>query len=246
MSKEIGQNTFFGGKMFHCFENSNGFSDGDDAQLYIKKLKEGALEALSKGNWFVKIDGSNGLLIFNEESKQYDLYRRYDDKKDKFKGEVQPGYINLPPGKNPDVYESASASHKYYQQFIPRPSLDTKGKEPAMWRELYSQIDKAQAMGKLVNKSYSIELVGKNFSGTPGVPTIGIALHCDQVMEKPPLLPNTEEEWYLYFYELFEKMCAEGIIVEYQGLYWKIRADLFRKDSAWRLGKELAIPPNLI
>ena len=236
----------------HCFENSQGLFDGDDAQNYIPLLKDEARDALLNGQWFIKIDGSNGLLVFNDESKSYDIYRRFDDKKDKFRNGVPDGYINLPVSRNLDTYESESASHKYYQQFIPRPIETAKGKEPAMWRTLYSQVDKACSEGRLNGadgtpmKYHSIELVGKNFSGTPGVDGIGIALHSAQVMKKPECLPNTDLEWFEYFHNLFGGLCHEGIIVSWNGLSWKIRAEWFRKDSAWKTRKNTADAPVMI
>lgn len=183
---------FYGGKMMLCFENGDGLFDGDDASGYLMKLKPEAREALIHGKWFRKIDGSNGLLVYNEEIKGYDLYRRYDDKKDKFgNGPPPPGYILLPRGRNLDTYQSKHQSHRYYQNLQPRPPRDAKGKEAQIWLELYSQVDRAQAEGRLngpdgkPRKYHSIELVGKNFSGTPGVPGVNIALHSAQIMDKP-------------------------------------------------------------
>jgi hypothetical protein len=246
--------TFFGGKMLHSFENSQGLFDGDDAQNYIPLLKDEARDALVNGQWFYKIDGSNGLLVFNDESKTYDIFRRYDDKKDKFKNGIPDGYINLPPSRNMDTYDSESASHKYYQQFIPRPAETTKGKEAALWRTLYAQVDKAHIEGRLNGsdgvpaKYHSIELVGKNFAGTPGVEGVGIALHSAQVMEKPSESPKTDLEWFEYFHQLFrpDGLCHEGIIISWNGLSWKIRAEWFRKDSAWKTRKNTANAPVMI
>jgi hypothetical protein len=238
--------------MMHCFENGDGLVDGDDAHGYLPQLKSEGREALLEGKWFVKIDGSNGLLIFNDETKQYDLYRRYDDKKDKFKDVPPPGYINLPQGCNFDTYQSKSVSHRYYQNLQARPSADAKGGEAAIWREMYAQVDRAHVEGRLngpdgtPRKYHSVELVGKNFSGTPGVAGIGIALHAEQETGKPAGTPQTDEEWYAFFSKYFKTVCCEGLVVEHKGLYWKVLAGQFGPDVLWKKSKGSANPPKMI
>jgi hypothetical protein len=237
-------NGFYGGKMMHSFKHEI----RGKSERYSKSMYDGALKAIQCGNWFYKIDGSNGLLIYSEENNRYEIYRRFDDKKGKYDdGDLPDGLIRLPIGKNTDQYGSESQLHRYYQSRIERPSANDSTKDAVMWRNLYRQVDKAQEDGKLGEKYHSIELVGKNFSGTPKVEGVGIALHSAQVCPKPDANTlETEESCYEYFYTLFEKLNCEGIVVEYDGLYWKMKADCFRADSPFKLQKNCANPPILL
>lgn len=223
--------------MFHAFKNSANEFDGDDAHQYVPVLIDGAEEALVHGKWFIKIDGSCGCLKLDEETKTYAIYRRYDAKNGK---SVPTDCVSLIEGANSFSYTNKMATHSYYMKPCPRPTADAKGKENVMWRTLYSQVDKAQAENRLTEPYYSIELVGKNFSATPNVDGVRIALHSEQTMLDVPSSP-----YYDWFQALFRRICVEGVIVEHNGLFWKIRSSLF-PDSLWVTARAQALAPKMI
>ncbi len=248
--------SYFGGYMPHCFESA-------DETTYVPRLVENAREAIFHGRWFTKVDGGSGLLIFNEHEQRYDLYRRYDDKKNKFQGIPPPGYIHLPTSKNPSVYKGRQRTHRYFLKFQPRTAPFGKGSnggEAAIWRELYSQIDREFIEGKSLDgldwsmpMYHSLDLVGKNFSATPGVDKIGIALLADQeILEKPSFISDglkeglTDEQVYEHFKEYFCTVACQGIIIEYQGMYWRILASHFGSNVLWNRDKNLTPQPVLM
>jgi hypothetical protein len=72
----------------------------------------------------------------------------------------------------------------------------------------------------------SIEWVGLEFNKTPGVPhDVGIAIHAEQVCEEP--VERTFEGMKSFLLESDPPI--EGLIVEYEGLYWKVTAGGFDK-----------------
>ena len=232
--------TFYGGKMMHIFTTDK--DDGDDSKNgYSKSFRsEGMLDVLNSGTWYVKIDGGNGLLIFNEESNRYDLYRRYDNKSkpNENKKTVPLGAIELPESKNMNIYESETLHHHYYQVYVPRKEI-LKTKDDKMFNSMYSQIDAAFANGRFNDsngvpmKFVSIEFVGPNFSRTPQVPETTIAIHHEQIFQKPSEEFKNVIEAYDYFENLFENQVMEGIVVKSpDGTYYKVLSAHFK-----RLGK---------
>lgn len=225
---------FFGGYIPHCFKNI-------DDSMYAPKLNEGAYEALLNGRWFTRLDGASGVLIYNDESKSYDLYQRYDDKNNKFQGVPPKGYINLPQSKNPSVYKGRYVTHRYYLRFQPRPpskGRGSKGVEASIWRNLYLQIDQAHREGKFNDSQnnpvlyHAIELVGKNFSTKPRLSENRLILQsehekCIPVWNGERTERTVDEQFYEHFLNYFKTVSYNNIIVEYEGLYWRITVKNF-------------------
>lgn len=236
---------FRGGKMFHCFDMRRVQYDS----YYVPILLDDEIrEALVKGQWLVKIDGRNGLLIYNEEKKHYDIHVRYDDNKNHIcPSKLPSNYYRLPQSKNPDNYEVKNKIHYYY--YCKKLRFENPKGENIMWMELYEKVDKAHSEGKLNDengnprKYHSIELVGKYFSQTPGVVGVNFILHEKQKMDKPSILPSSDREWYDYFMNYFMNVCQEGIVIEYQGYYWKILSEMFDVDTLWKIDRTKAVPP---
>lgn len=225
--------SFNGGKMIHLFDfaDQNNYSD--------RYVVENADQILNNGRWFIKIDGSNGHLILNSDGS-YDIYQRYDDRKNTIDPENLPdGIVNLPSGSNSNCYTSKEQKHNYYYKKMNRPSDDEKNKDAKMRRKLYAIVDLAQKEGRIAANRISVELCGKNFNRTPGVPDVGIAVHSEQTFD------CKSDNYYTYFCELFSETCMEGVIVEHNGTYYKIRAEFF-PNNLWKKSRNSAQAPVLL
>lgn len=223
------------GKMRHIFATERG-KDSDDAMTYLpqwfcEESKE-ALLAVAKGEAKVyrKIDGSCGALVRNPETGKFDIYQRFDDKKNKFlDGTAIPdGYIRLPAGENTKVegFETNLIQHCYYLK-----KLNVTDKPVKINAPLFAALAKVEEDGKSVLEKdfYSVELVGPNFNRTPGVETNGIAVHCFQTVSSDVVFPQLDDfdQWFAWFKEYFTNHRDEGLIVEHKGRCWKIHGYKF-------------------
>lgn len=211
---------FNGGKMMHIFTISN--------NLYTPNFYSNeAKEALENGRFFVKIDGSNALL--KKVDGVWYLYSRYDDGKRKINRDVLPSNtILLPEGKNIDQYNSGNKEHAYFYQLRSRPLPEDKGKLAKINRNLYRIVDEEMKgfLEELKEDYITVELVGQKFNATPGVMAqCGIAPHSSQTID-------VEKQFRTFIgmkdYLLNQK-CIEGLVIEWKGVYWKIRSNCFDK-----------------
>lgn len=208
------------GKMEHIFLF--------DGKMYKPEFfSEEAAEAIAKGRFFIKIDGSCGALIRNKEGV-FEIYNRYDDSKGKFEGKAPEGYLPLLEGKNTGQYRG----HNYYLRLLKRPDEKAPGvklnKEEKMILSLYKRLDELD-LSHLPDFN-SIELVGKNFNKTPGVEDNGIALHSDQEIRIAGLHRLKNAQDFLEFFSGFlmgrgDEIYYEGLVIEHEGRWWKIRTE---------------------
>jgi hypothetical protein len=225
---------FNGGKQGHIWKTEKD-ADADSAMTYVTKWvcdeSKAAMFALRTGEakLYRKIDGSCGAIIRGNDGL-WNVYQRYDDKKNKFKDgtEIPNGYIKLPDGENTKVYkyQENHGRHRYYFKLLNRVQK-SKG-EQSIVDALYNVVDRDDL--KLDKDYYSVELVGPNFNSTPVVLKNGIALHEAQVVTvKIPEL-DTLEEWFAWMKEYFTAYRDEGLIVSHKGRYWKIHGYKFCPD----------------
>jgi len=258
-----------------------------ETRLYANGFScDKAREALERGIFYYKIDGSNGLIVVadpeqDEESAEdggnirvtttedddgkkggttpitMRAYQRLDTK-----GKAPPpGCIRLPSnsnnrgeGGNPESYEG----HSYYYEPI---KLDAevmakkklRKRNQAMLRIVQDHADYFVSLttrsrngngGDDAKKNYvSVEWVGRKFNRTPGVPhDVAIAVHAEQLvpseevarlertydgMKKALLLLTLEVDNNDTTTTTTPPPVIEGYVVEYEGTYWKIRADCF-------------------
>lgn len=240
---ESKQTCFTTGKMEHIFQfEPMGKRNLKYTPNYTSDEAKEALNNFEK--IYMKIDGSCGALIRTKDG--WRIYNRFDDSKNKFKGEVPEGYIALPQGGNSDRYEG----HRYYLRLLAVPVPPEGGKlkgEDAFVYLLYQRVFELEKNGELTNLPdfNSIELVGKNFNNTPGVVGNGIVLHSEQTIELPTQeRPKSPEEWLKFLSTVFQPkesdICMEGVVLEYRGKWWKIRAEHICD------GKKAYLPPKLL
>lgn len=215
-----------------------------------------AEEALQHGMFYYKIDGSNGMVQVirpaadDDEPIRFKAFQRLDTRGKEPPTESinnEPPLIPLPPGKNPTTY----AGHSYYYSEI---SNNVAGKKlvkrnRAMLDLVTRHADHLVAMDR---EWISVEWVGAMFNKTPSVPhAIALAIHDDQrlvvgggemegVLQLPPTTtqPTPTPTPTTTITRSFDGMrkflmddCAdhpiEGLVLEHEGVYWKIRSDGF-------------------
>lgn len=205
------------------------FSFDEETNLYLPSFEsEAAKEALEKGKLFYKIDGSNGLIQKGNDGLE--AFQRLDTR-----GRPPPEVcVSLPAGSNMDSYKG----HSYYYEPI---QMDVNGKKARkrnqeMLKVVQDHADHILKFGECV----SIEWVGKKFNKTPGVShDVGIAIHAEQVCEEP--VERTFEGMKSFLLESDPPI--EGLIVEYEGLYWKIVGGGFDRKCGFKTSPQSARPP---
>jgi hypothetical protein len=216
---------FNGGKMVHIF------SFDEETHLYSPSFESEAVkEALEKGKLFYKIDGSNGL-VQKGNNDGLEVFQRLDTR-----GRPPPeGCVPLPAGSNVDAYQG----HSYYYEPI---RMDVNGKKARkrneeMLKVVQDHADHILKFGECV----SIEWVGQKFNKTPGVPhDVGIAIHSEQLCEER--VERTFEGMKSFLLESDPPI--EGLVVEYDGLYCKVRGDGFDKKCRFKRNPQSARPPT--
>lgn len=239
----VDQNIFNGGKMYHLFEKEGrNYKDEyyrpDSLYHIFPDEKKEALTAASFGNVFLKVDGSCGHIEVDENG-EITCYQRYQDKKGVVNiSEIHDSKIiaccpfqNLYEGKN----ATSNKGKKYYMRRILLNTL--KKKERIIWDQVYGIAKMAAQNGDLLpNNHYSVEYVGAKFNSTPCIiEDVGIAIHHLQNLEslmKQLDPPTSRAEWPLtvlkYFERFFLHFAIEGLVIEYKGRWWKVRADGFK------------------
>lgn len=220
---------FNGGKMNHIFE-----FDQDRRGLYKEQIaSEEAEMVFQHGKVFYKIDGSNGMIIGNCDG-HLEAFERLDTKQKP----IPEKCIALPNGANARSHEG----HSYCYQPI---NLDVEGKKlkkrnQAMLDVVERNKDHILSLGM---PFVSIEWVGSKFNKTPGVPhDVAVAIHSEQVCE---------EEFDRSFSGVRDFLLRadppiEGLVFEYGGAYWKIRADCFDQKCDFKVNNPLARPPKFL
>jgi hypothetical protein len=223
---------FNGGKMMHIFEIKDNLYT---PQFYSPEAKE----ALENGHVYIKIDGSNALL--KNTDGVWSLYSRYDDTRGRFtdleESKLPEDIITLPDGKNISTYDSGSKHHSYFYKLRKRPLDTDKGKLAKLNRTLYKIID-GEEMQDFLSASgtvwLTVELVGKKFNATPGVREMcGIAPHKSQTVSI-----QNQDRTYQGMKELLLSSTVEGYVIEWKGVFWKIRSNCFDKNCTFEVAKK--------
>ena len=221
--------SFNGGKMMHVFEFD------ETTRLYTTRaISSDALEALEKGRLFYKIDGSNGMILKEEADENDGIELRAFQRLDT-RGRPPPEHcVPLPNGLNTDSYEG----HSYcYEPIL----ADVAGKKARKRNEaMLALVQKHAAYLSSFGDVVSIEWVGKKFNKTPGVPhDVAIAIHEEQIFEE--VIQRDYEG--LRSFLLDRDPPIEGIIIEFRGTYWKVRADCFDRKCSFKTNTGSAKPP---
>lgn len=252
---------FVGGKMRHVLTSSRPDDEVDgESKSYVGAdgksswhpdfLSSGAVKALIDGNVriFTKIDGSCGVVhsdfVFVPTKKT--IYQRRDTSSP----EVPPGMSELPSGgKNPVVYDGGKKMHNYYCIRLPRGTEDDSSGSKKMdkaYKDLYEKVDAFD----FPDEWTSIELVGKNFNSTPGLgDKNGIAPHYMQRIILDLSSKGVSEdpnEWYAFFVDYFKEHNVEGLVFEWDGVWWKLLANVCSPLSLWSTSRKDADPPKII
>jgi hypothetical protein len=219
--------TFNGGKMLHIFKLTS--------NLYVDEFfNDAAKDALHNGKYYVKVDGVNHMVLKN--GTNIELYARYDDKKGKIDPQNLPyGVMALCDGANPSEYKSLCQHHYYYKS-----CQDITGKMGKIYATLYKKI--YTYFKEKPDGHYSIEVVGKKFQKTPGITSDAeICVHNDQLLDIKFQSYDNAKKY------LLNDVCIEGVVIEHNGLYWKIRSNCFHKDNPYeKILKSQQIPDNFI
>mmetsp|Transcript_17532 Transcript_17532/g.26622 ORF Transcript_17532/g.26622 Transcript_17532/m.26622 type:complete len:232 (-) Transcript_17532:1281-1976(-) len=215
---------FNGGKMAHIFQFDK------DTHLYTPKtISEEANNALKDGVLYFKIDGSNGM-IMHQDDGQLLAFQRLDTR-----GKPVPNHcVRLPAGSNVDSYEK----HSYcYEPII----ADVEGKKAKKRNKtMLDLVEKYKE--RFSGQNYtSVEWVGTKFNKTPGVThDVALAIHSEQMV---PEADEPTSRTYEGFQSLLLKTAIEGFIIEHQGVYWKIRGDCFDRECPFVVDKAAVRPP---
>jgi len=217
--------------MVHIFEFD------DTTKLYTSNsFSEAAHEALLNGRLYYKIDGSNGMLVRDrsgdeEESATFLAYQRLDTR-----GKPIPeNCVALPAGENAESYEG----HSYcYEPILA--NVDGKKARKRNQAMLATVEHFSEHLSGLHSDFVSIEWVGKKFNKTPGVPAdIAIAIHSEQTCDE-----NVERTYDgMRSFLLEADPPIEGLVLEHEGIFWKIRADCFDRKCKFKTHTATARPP---
>jgi hypothetical protein len=215
---------FNGGKMMHIFEFD------ETTKMYApREASKDAAVALQHGRMFYKIDGSNGMII-RADGDTLLAFQRLDTR-----GRPIPERCTrLPSCHNVDTYKG----HSYCYEPITANVTGKKEKKrnEAMLAVVEKHTDYLSSLGETV----SIEWVGNKFNKTPGVPVdVAIAIHSEQVCEE--IIDRSYEGMRSFFLEA--DLPTEGLILEFQGKYWKVRADCFDRKCRFKTHTSTARPP---
>ena len=86
----------------------------------------------------------------------------------------------------------------------------------------------------------SVEWVGRKFNKTPGVPhDVAMAIHAEQICNED--IERTYEGFRSFLLESDSPI--EGLVVEFKGTFWKIRADCFDRKCPFKTDPESVRPP---
>ncbi len=203
---------------------------------YLCDEAKAAIEAMQSGEALVYrlIHGVCGALFYNEDEKQYEIWQRYHDEKNKFADgtKIPDGYRPLPPGKNnTSEYTSHLPPARLYLRHMPRTAKRRSG--AGLTAAMYRVVDQAVAEGKLTKPFYSVELVGPSFGGTAGVDTDTLVIHQHQHFTKLTIPDHLGEpkQWLEWLTEFFAQHNDKGLIINNQGLCWKVNAHKLKRDA---------------
>ncbi|KAL3904102.1 MAG: hypothetical protein SGARI_005080 [Bacillariaceae sp.] len=226
---------FNGGKMKHIFSF--------EKHAYVSQFNSPEAEqALLNGNMYYKIFGSNGMIQVlsagDGDPSNLRAYARYDTREKPGDTTVDGKKLTkLPPGKNPDVYPG----HSYYYAQVTKD--DAHG--PKMLDVVQRHGDRLRSIGK---EWVSVEWVGTKFNRTPGVPhDVAMAIHQDQQVDPDLGIERSFTGLKKYLLEECADEPVEGLVIEHDGVYWKVKAEgfveYFRDCPFHGTKKENAKPP---
>jgi hypothetical protein len=173
--------------------------------------------------------------------------------------------------KNTNVYaDSKDRRHTYYMKKVQLEDNDGKGQRKIK-RSLLQVLDDNH--DKLIDaiKKYgtddgylSVELIGNKFQKTPGVDNdVAIAIHCEQRIEFAVERENVDKNIdkltsevkdfnnrmvifprsFNGLKDLLSSKNVEGIILEHNEIFWKIRSNLMNRGCLFETDRSNAIPP---
>ncbi|CAB9520700.1 expressed unknown protein [Seminavis robusta] len=226
---------FNGGKMLHIF------AFNDDNRKYETDgtfTNPAAEEALCHGTLFYKIDGSNGMVqVVNDDTLK--IYQRLDTRGKEPDNQLIP----LPDGKNATEYPG----HSYYYNEILE---NVQGKRLIKRnRAMIDIVDRHRTTFLAFGQEWiSVEWIGTMFNSTPNVPhPIAVAIHQEQRVEmeqhsteenggdangtkngqSAPGIQRTYAGMRKFLIEDCAEQPVEGLIIEHEGVYWKVKSDGF-------------------
>ena len=155
-----------------------------------------------------------------------------------------PHCISLPAGRNMDTYDG----HSYYYEPI---RLDVAGKKAKKRNQEMIQImeDHADYLLQIMDDTgtnfVSIEWVGTKFNKTPGVAhDVAMILHQDQLCDESMERSYEGIKSYLLGYNAWSgHPPVEGLVIEHNGVYWKLRADCFDRKCPFKTHPAAARAP---
>ena len=251
------------GKLYYKIDGSNGMiviikSSSEAATTSATSSVDGEQEKMEE-----KVEEATTQEEDNLIDYQLSPYKRYDSRGK----EPPPQCIKLPTANNPDSYEG----HSYYYEPM-NVDCKAKGirKINEVVHEILNDHKQhivnvattstagATASGDnkdgncddnaLTRTSYyvSVEWIGTKFQKTPGVPhNVAIAIHSQQVCEEQIERTYDGVRSFLSGEGGGEgnPIIIEGLIVEYNGTYYKVRSDCFDRKCLFKTKRELGKPP---
>jgi hypothetical protein len=222
---------FNGGKMMHIFKADD---TNPMAWAYFPEYcSDEAEQALKLGRLFYKIDGSNGMIMVDRNGKDdknpvLRAYERFDTRGKPF----PENHVPIPDGLN----------DKRTYCYIPI-DVNVHGKKAKQRNQAMLDVVEANADRILQHGQdfVSIEWVGKKFNGTPNVPhDVAVAIHDEQVCEEP--VERSFEGLRSFLLEESDPP-VEGLVVEWQGKWWKVISKGFDRNCRFKKEKQTARAP---
>lgn len=208
---------FNGGKMQHVFMFEN-------SQYKDTFTSNEAKEAFQNGKYYVKIDGSNGMIMKTNDGNLLP-YTRYDIRGKHGEIKVAEGVENILEGMNPSQY----GNHNYFYKLVDKNARKKQGK---INTKMYDLLETHQDhINDIIPETgrLSIEWVGNKFNKTPAINVdVAFCIHHEQEYSfQDDTKPQNFQEMRNY---LLNNISVEGFVLSHNGKFWKIRSNMFDRD----------------
>lgn len=239
--------------MYHVFLR-------DENHQYIDEYdSKEAKEALENGVFYVKINGSNNMLVKSNVDEKWYCYQRYNDKRGKYDGkennliDEQSGLLDicdLRPGNNPSVYRGTQTSkqqvhdeksrkHHYYYVLRERTIPGVKSRRPCkVNKRVYQVIDNSaveidQKFSDLQeNNDGKQTYMTVELIGKKFNKTLGVDEDVAIAIHSDQRIDIEPERRSFDGIKAFLlSFICEGLVVEHNGTFWKILTENFDENS---------------
>jgi len=187
------------------------------------------------------------MIKYTNEDNDLAVYERQDTRGK----EPTEDLVPLVSGANTDRYGEGTKKHSYFMRKVVLHKSDGK-KQKKIKQALVDVVERNRKELIEAIKTHgdssgclSVELVGQKYQKTPGVDVpVALMLHCEQnvIPAKGASLPRTYDEVKAFL----ASYVAEGIVVEWEGEFWKILSSCVDPKCGFKTDRARAMPPSRI